>query len=156
MPITQDYRAQRIASSEQRVLYPGHDPTRSLPPDAASESPSGPGAARAPVVSLLRSGLQNADLVRAVRAQRRADELPGLGLGGVPVQVAGNKGRRGVGIAVDTPGQSLAGDLAQPGVVVTLSVDAERMQLVGEVDVGVRLGRRGSKNITAETVGFVV
>jgi len=92
---------------------------------------------------LLRGGLQHPDLIGTVGRDSRTEELESLRLGGIARQVQRDELRRCVGGAVDPVGEAFTGDLAQPGVVVTLAVDAERVQLIGEVDIGVSLGRGG-------------
>ena len=52
---------------------------------------------------------------------------------------------RRVGVRIEAVVQSLAGDLGDPGVVVTLAEDAVGVQGIGEIgiDIGVRGGGHG-------------
>ena len=88
-------------------------------------------------------GARTANLSGAVGADGRREELPRLRLGAALGQVERHEAGRRDGVRIHTAVQAFTGDLGDPRVVILLTVDAEGVQLPGEIgiDIGV-CGRR--------------
>src|SRR5258708_33287289 len=92
---------------------------------------------------LCRCSFQDRQLIGAVGAKRRTQELPCLLCGTALLQLNEDELRGLVGVLVDSVVQPLTGDLADPRVVVLLAIDPVRMEFVGEIHIWVGVCRCG-------------
>src|SRR5258708_26327248 len=92
---------------------------------------------------LLRGGLEDRQLVGAVCAKRRTEELPYLLGVGALWQLEEDELRGLVGVQVGAVVQPLTRDLADPRVVVLRPVDPVRVEFVREIHIWVGVCGRG-------------